>query len=108
MLFVMVTTIGSKLRPPHLYMTEWREHFGLSVQTVAGRVETSRETVWRWENEQHRLNPGKIGAFAVALGIEPAQLFRPPEKSRLSAPDAPVTKAELAAELAEIKRLIRK
>jgi len=89
-------------------MVEWREHIGLSVQSVAGRVETSRETIWRWENEQHRLNPGKIGAYAVALGIEPAQLFRPPDRGKAPPADLPVTKAELAAELAEIKKLIRK
>lgn len=88
----MLKKIGSNQRKPHLYMTEWREHIGknlpggLSVQKVADRLETTRETVWRWENEQHRLNPEKLALYAIqGLGIEPEQLFRPPHRESADA-----------------------
>jgi transcriptional regulator with XRE-family HTH domain len=54
-----------------LYITEWREHLRLSQTDVANRVGTSKATVSRWENEQHRLNPEKISNIAKALEIKP-------------------------------------
>lgn len=80
----MVTRIRKSSRA-HLYITEWREHRGLSVEQLAGRLETHRETVWRWENEQHRLNPDKIAGIAEALDIEPAELYRPPHRPSIDA-----------------------
>lgn len=81
----MVTKVIGNKRNLHLYITEWREAQKLSIEQVAGRVEKARETVWRWENEQHRLNPAKIGLLAEALGIEPEQFYHLPSRPSLDA-----------------------
>jgi transcriptional regulator with XRE-family HTH domain len=77
----MVTRIRKGART-HLYVKEWREHRGLSLEQVGGRLGVEKNTVWRWENEQHRLNPGKQAELAYALGIEAIDLwFLPPGRS---------------------------
>lgn len=78
----MVTRIRQGAQP-HLYIKEWREHRGLSLEAMGGRLGVEKNTVWRWENEQHRLNPGKQAHIAHALDLEVTDLFRPPS-SRLS------------------------
>jgi transcriptional regulator with XRE-family HTH domain len=52
----------------------------LSDTKLAGRIGVARETIYRWRTEQHRLDPGKMGAIADALGIEPDDLWYPPTK----------------------------
>jgi transcriptional regulator with XRE-family HTH domain len=54
------------------------EHRSVSDEKLANRLNVARETVTRWRNQQHRLNPGKIAALAAALDLEPEDLFRPP------------------------------
>jgi transcriptional regulator with XRE-family HTH domain len=80
----MVTDIRKGSRP-HLYIREWIDHFGLSDDAVAGRVGRARETIWRWANEQHRLNPEKIAALAHALDIEPEDFWRLPARRSVDA-----------------------
>ena len=104
----MVTKIGSGQRPPHLYMAEWREKSKLSVQQIADRVGVSRETIWRWENEQHRLNPGKIAAYATAVGIEPEQLFRVPLRPSADSYLKDVSQETFDTALDVVMRLARK
>jgi len=65
----MVTTIRRGARP-HLYIKEHREAQGLSLEQMAGRMGVERNTIWRWEKEQHRLNPQKIAEIADALGLD--------------------------------------
>lgn len=80
----MVTKIGGK-RKQHLYITQWRESKGLSIEKVADRIGVARETVWRWENEQHRLNPAKIKALADAIDCNPEDFWRLPARPSLDA-----------------------
>ena len=80
----MVTRIRRGARP-HLYLTAWRELRGLSVEQLAGRLDVARETVWRWETDQDRLNPSKMAAVAHALDIAPEDLWRRPERPSLDA-----------------------
>lgn len=65
----MVTRIRRGVRP-HLYIKEHREAQGLSLEQMAGRLGVERNSVWRWEKEQHRLNPDKIAEIADALGLD--------------------------------------
>lgn len=51
---------------------------GVSDERLAGRLGVARETVTRYRNEQHRLNPEKIAAIAAALDMEPEKLWQPP------------------------------
>jgi transcriptional regulator with XRE-family HTH domain len=74
----MVTRIRRGVRP-HLYIKEHREAQGLSLEQMAGRMNVERNTIWRWEKEQHRLNPDKIAEIADALGLDHwTDLARPP------------------------------
>lgn len=78
---------------PHLYITEWREHLHLTLDQVAGRCGVERNTIWRWENEQKRLNPQKIALLAHAFGREPEDLWRPPAPNARPSLDAMVRDA---------------
>ena len=60
---------------------------GLSDERLAGRLGVARETVTRYRNEQHRLNPEKIAAIAAALDLEPPDLWQlPPPRDRRPRP----------------------
>lgn len=77
----MVTSIGTNQRRRHLYLLEWRDYLGLSDETIGNRLDKDRATIWRWMNEQHRLNPDKIASLAAAMNLEPEQLWHhPPAK----------------------------
>ena len=82
----MVTRIRKGARA-HLYITEWFEDRGLNDEQVANRLDppVDRATVFRWRKEQHRLNPEKIGKLALALDLEPHELWRPPGRPSLDA-----------------------
>lgn len=86
----MVTKIGTGRRK-HLYIDEWFEALKLNDEIVAGRMHTSRATVWRRRNQQHRLSPEKIAELADAMGIKPDQLWHLPSRPSIDsiASDAP-------------------
>lgn len=101
-----VVTRIHKTVPRRLFLKEWREHVGLSVEQLAGRLEIERESVYRWEREPRRVNPDKQAAYAAALGIDPADLWRLPTRPSLDAlvrgqPDA---LQDMAADI--VQRLI--
>jgi transcriptional regulator with XRE-family HTH domain len=76
----MVTRIRKNAKL-HLYIEEWMENRGLNDGGLGSRMGVSATTVWRWRNEQHRLDPPKIAAIANALDLEdPRDLFRPPTR----------------------------
>lgn len=103
----MATRIGQRRRA-HLYIDEWMEKRGLSDEKLADRVGVARETVWRWRNQQHRLNPDKIAVLAEALDIEPQELWRPPSRPSLDAimKDASDDLHETAADI--VARLVKR
>lgn len=103
----MVTHIGTR-RPQRLFLREWRESFGLSVEQVANRIDVSRETIWRWENQQHRLNPDKMHQYAVALDIEPEQLWRLPSRPSADAILKDASKEQLSTAIDVVKRILQK
>lgn len=81
---------------------------GLSDIDLAGRLDTSRTTVWRWRNEQWRLDPAKIAALASAMNLEPVDLYRLPGRESIDAQlkDAPTEVYEAVRDLA--RRLAKK
>jgi transcriptional regulator with XRE-family HTH domain len=91
----------------HLYLVEHRKARGVSPEEMAGRLGISRQSVHRWEREQHRMTPDKQAAYAEALGIEPADLWRPPDKPSI---DAMLTKAsdDLRQKAAEMIAILLK
>jgi transcriptional regulator with XRE-family HTH domain len=103
----MVTRIRKGARP-HLYIKEHMDARDLSDERMADRLGVTRQTVFRWRKEQHRLDPEKIARLAAALDIEPEDLWRHPARPSL---DALVKKApdDLHATAVDIvKRLVRR
>jgi transcriptional regulator with XRE-family HTH domain len=74
-----------KFARAHLYIEEWMQKQGVNDESLGLRLGRSRTTVWRWRQEQHRLNPQKIAELAYGLDIQPDQLWRlPPSDARPS------------------------
>lgn len=80
----MVTRIH-KHAPRRLFLREHRKAKGISAETMAGRLGIERESLYRLEREQKRLNAEKQAAYASALGIEPEELWSPPGTPSLDA-----------------------
>lgn len=80
-----MTTKTKKDTRRYLYLTEWRDHAELTDAVWAERIGVSRETIWRWQKEQWRLDPGKIKKLADSIGIEPEQFWRPPGRPSIDA-----------------------
>jgi transcriptional regulator with XRE-family HTH domain len=102
----MDTTIYAKRRG-HLFIAEWMQARNVTDEKLANRLGVDRVTVTRWRNQQHRLNPGKIAALAIAMGLEPEELFRPPSARPsldLLLRDAPAELQDTAADI--VKRLV--
>ena len=93
----------------HLYLAQWREFKGLSIERLAERLDVDRTTVWRWETGVRRPTPGRQAQIAAALEIDPADLWRRPQ-SRPSIDamlkDAPDEVFDLAADL--VRRLAKR
>jgi transcriptional regulator with XRE-family HTH domain len=79
-----IPRIGQR-RKAHLYIKEWLDHRALSDERAAGRLGVSRETVWKWRTQPHRLTTDKMAALASILDIEPEELYRPPNHPSLDA-----------------------
>lgn len=76
----MVTRIGPKSGQPfRVYFREWREARGLTQEQVAERLNTTKATVSRMENNRSQYNRGYVEALADALQVSPDQLFRHPD-----------------------------
>jgi transcriptional regulator with XRE-family HTH domain len=103
----MVTRIRAKsARRQHLYIAEWMKERGLSDERLAGRLGVDRVTITRYRTQQHRLNPDKIAAIAMALDVPPESLWRPPAANRPSIDvllkDAPDEAVKQLARVAEV------
>lgn len=101
----MVTRIHQHARR-RLFLKENREAKGVSAEAMAGRLGIERESLYRWERETWRLNPAKQLAYADALGIEPEQLWHPPDTPSLDAmiSQAPDDLKAMAADI--VRRLV--
>lgn len=103
----MVTRIHQHAKP-RLYLKEHREARGISPEAMAGRLEIERESVYRWEREQRRLNPEKLAAYAHALGdeVQLEDLFRMPGRPSIDAmiKNAPESVQTMAADI--VRRLV--
>lgn len=87
-----------------LYLTEWMVHLNVSDEQLAKRMGVRRETVWRWQNEQGRLDALKIAKIAITLSIDPADLWRHPNRVSL---DSAGRHIKDSASLERLARYIR-
>lgn len=72
-------------RRPHLFIHEWMIQLGLTDTSLGKKFGVTRTTVWRWRNEQWRLDPMKIADLAEKMGISPQDLYRPPRRQSIDA-----------------------
>jgi transcriptional regulator with XRE-family HTH domain len=79
---------------------------GLSDEKIANRIGVARETVTRWRNQQHRLNPDKIAALAAALDCKPEALWQPPHPEGTKTADTQLE--EVLQKIADLADIIKK
>jgi transcriptional regulator with XRE-family HTH domain len=70
-------------RRPEAFLKFWREKRGLSQAEVARRVGTSPDQVSRWESGHRGISLTVFRQIAAALGVDPADLFRHPDRPSL-------------------------
>lgn len=101
----VVTKIHQRAKR-RLFLKEHREAKSISAEAMAGRLGIERESVYRIEREQWRMDPEKQAAYADALGIEPERLWRHPEAISLDeiVKKAPEDVQAMAADI--IRRLV--
>jgi predicted transcriptional regulator len=80
---VMVTHI--KRVKKRLYLKEHREAQGISASLMGEKLGIERESVYRLEREQWRVNTDKQIEIAYILDIEPQELWSPPGTLSLDA-----------------------
>jgi transcriptional regulator with XRE-family HTH domain len=80
----MVTRIGNR-RARRIFFRAWREKFHLTQEQIANRIGTTGATVHRIETAARDYTGRYLHAYAEALGIEPTDLYRPPERPSLDA-----------------------
>lgn len=73
----MVTRIGPK-KPFRHFLKAWRLALGLTQETLAERLGTSKGQISNWENYKKDMTANVVAALAEALNIEPSDIFRDP------------------------------
>jgi DNA-binding XRE family transcriptional regulator len=89
-----------------LFLKEHRVDKGVSASDMAGRLNIERESVYRIERANERAKAKWQAAYAVALQIEPEELWRLPGTVSLDAlvADAPEETRALAIDI--VRRLV--
>lgn len=80
----MLERIGPK-RPTRHFLREWREKKGLTQEQLGQRVNSGKDQISRWEKGGRSLKLDTQYALAYALGIEPEDLLRHPDKPSIDA-----------------------
>jgi transcriptional regulator with XRE-family HTH domain len=63
---------------PGWYVREWLVFKGLRQKDLVSRTDWNKSQVNEWVNGSERWNRDVLHAFAHAIGVEPADLLRPP------------------------------
>jgi DNA-binding XRE family transcriptional regulator len=95
-----------KPRKRRLFMKEHREARGISAAAMGDKLGIERESVYRLEREQWRMDPDKQADYAHALGLEPEDLWKPPGTISIDAmlSSAPDDLRNMAADI--VRRLV--
>ena len=67
------------------YLKAWRKFYGLTQQQLADRIKRDRSLVARWESAGAKMQIDSLQLYAGALGVDVADLFRPPPALRARA-----------------------
>lgn len=77
--YFMVTRIVPKTFKPN-YLAKWRDKRGLTQDDLAAKLDTYKGQVSNWENSKRAMTFNVQAALAEALGIQPSDLFRDPDR----------------------------
>lgn len=66
-----------------LFLREWREYRGMTLEQVADAIESNKGDVSKIERGVKRYNEDHITRFADAFGIQPFQLYFSPDRQLL-------------------------
>lgn len=69
-------------RPTRLFLKEWREHRGLTLEQVGDRLGVDRAVVQRYEANERKPLAEQLDDLAYALGCRPKDLLRPPSDNQ--------------------------
>lgn len=64
--------------PKYIFLAEWIGTRGLSAEQLADEIGVTRQTVYKWIDEQHRIDLPKLSQIAKALNTSVPKLFRLP------------------------------
>lgn len=83
-MLVMARQTTNKIERKYpLFLREWREHLGMTQEQVADAIDSNKGDVSKIERGVKRYNEDHITKFADAFGVEPFQLYFPPDKQLL-------------------------
>lgn len=66
---------------PRAYLREWRTKLGLTQPVLGERTGDGKDQISRWENGKLKLKVEKAMELAVAMGLQPWQIFVDPEEA---------------------------
>lgn len=70
--------LRKRLARPVWYAKEWLVHKNLRQADIVARTDYNKGQVSEYVNGSRRWNEDVLAGFAHALGVEPADLLRPP------------------------------
>lgn len=68
---------------PGWYVHEWLKHRNLKQRDLVDRTEWNKSQISEWVGGKERWNRDVLNGLARAIGVEPADLLRPPQESLL-------------------------
>lgn len=70
---------GAVMARTQHYIGAWREHLGLTQDSLAQKIGVTKGTISRWEAGKRDMGLADLVNVANALGVEPLALLRAPE-----------------------------
>lgn len=89
---------------PGWFVREWLEFKGLRQKDLVSRTDWNKSQINEWVNGKQRWNRDVLHAFAHAIGVEPADLLKPPPTDPV---DDEFSRFVVGLDQAQKKRLLR-
>lgn len=90
-----------------LFLTEWFQYRKVNDEKVALALGIDRTAVWKWRQDQNRLDPEKMRQLAAVLDCEPEDLWRHPDEPSADAILKGASPKDRARALGVLKRLVQ-
>lgn len=70
--------LAAKASKPSWYVREWLAYKGMKQSDLVERTDHNKSEISLWVNGKRRFNTDVLEEFAKIIGVEPADLLRPP------------------------------